>query len=125
MEPVKEAQVCTEQMAIMERYERVIAYLYPIVQSVPRNHGTVRDMVLRTLFGQADLFYQAGKSGQISRIHAADAGLAQLRFWMRFLLSIRCMTPHQLQAAQVLVAEVGGMIHAWAKKQRIAGQDGK
>ena len=36
MEPVKEAQVCTEQMAIMERYERVIAYLYPIVQSVPR-----------------------------------------------------------------------------------------
>ena len=79
-------------MAISEKYERVIAYLYPIAQSIPRKHGVVRDMFLQCLLGQPDLFFQAGKSNQVSRIYAADAGLAQLRFWMRFLVSIKFFT---------------------------------
>jgi hypothetical protein len=75
-------------------------------------------MFLQTLLGQADLFFQAGKSNQISKIYAADAGLAHLRFWMRFLLSIKGMTQHQLQTGQVLVSEVGAMLNSWLKGRK-------
>lgn len=79
-------------------------------------------MFLRCLLGMPDLFYQAGKSNQVSKIYAADAGIAHLRFWMRFLRSIRCLTDHQLETAQVLVSEVGSMLGAWIKKKQ--GQTG-
>ena len=124
MKPIEEATKCYDQMAIVEKYERVIAYLYPIAQSMPRKHGVARDMFLQCLLGQPDLFFQAGKSNQVSKIYAADAGLAQLRYWMRFLVQIRCMTRHQLQTSQVLVAEVGAMVHAWVKRRKMQGQPG-
>ena len=123
MEPTGDLAKCYDQMAIVEKYERVISYLYPIAQSMPRKHGVARDMFLACLLGQPDLMIQAGKSNQVAKIYAADAGLANLRFWMRFLVSIRCMTAHQLQTAQVLTAEVGAMIGAWAKRRK-QGQSG-
>ena len=122
-EPSEEL-ACYDQLAIVEKYERIIAYLYPIAQSMPRKHGIARDLFLQCLLGQPDLFFQAGKSNQISRIYAADAGLAHLRFWMRFLHGQRCMSHHQLQTAQALAAEVGGMVNAWIKRKKKQGQAG-
>ena len=123
MEPIQESK-CYDQMAIVEKYERVIAYLYPIAQSVPRKHGIARDMFLQCLLGNPELLIQAGKSNQVSKIYVADGGLANLRFWMRFLSTIRCITPHQLQTAQILVAEVGGMVNSWIKRRKSLGQSG-
>jgi hypothetical protein len=40
---------------------------------------------------------------------------------MRFLLSIRSITPHQLQTAQILLAEVGSMLGAWIKRRQKQG----
>ena len=126
MEPLgKETGKSYDQMSIVEKYERVIAYLYPIAQNLPRKHGVARDMFLECLMGQANLFFEAGKSNQISRLYIADAGLAHLRFWMRFLLSIKGLTSHQLTTAQVLVAEVGGMLNAWIGRHKQQGQTGK
>jgi len=108
-------------MAIVEKYEKVISYLYPIAQSMPRKHGVSRDMFLQCLMGVPDLMFQAGKSNQVSKIYTADAALANLRFWMRFLHSIHALTPHQLQVAQVLLAEVGAMVGAWVKRRQKQG----
>ncbi len=121
MEPTKDATTCYDQMAIVEKYERAIAYLYPIAQSMPRKHGVAREMFLQCLLGIPDLLFQAGKSNQVSKIYTADAALAQLRFWMRFLLSIHAMTAHQLQTAQILLAEVGAMVGAWIKRRQKQG----
>jgi hypothetical protein len=124
MQPTEQATQCYDQMAIVEKYERVIAYLYPIAQSMPRKHGVAREMFLQCLLGVPDLLFQAGKSNQISKIYTADAGLAQLRFWMRFLLSIKAMTTHQLQTAQILLSEVGKMVGAWIKGRQSMGRVG-
>ena len=124
MEPIKEESACYDQMAIVEKYEKVISYLYPIAQNLPRKHGVARDMFLAVLFGQTQLFISAGKSNQISKVYAADAGLATLRFWLRFLLAIRGLTPHQLQTSQVLVAEVGKMVGSWIIGLKRKGQTG-
>jgi len=126
MQPEKEVTQCYEQMNIVEKYETVIAYLYPIAQNIPRKHGVAKAMFIECLLEQVKLIVEAGKSGQISRLYVADAGLSQLRFWLRFLVSkqVRSITPHQIETAQVLIAEVGRLLGAWIVKQKRRGQHG-
>ena len=126
MQPEKEVTQCYEQMNIVEKYETVIAYLYPIAQNIPRKHGVATAMFIECLLEQVKLIVEAGKSGQISRLYVADAGLSQLRFWLRFLVSkqVRSITPHQVETAQVLIAEVGRLLGAWIVKQKRRGQHG-
>lgn len=127
MEPVKEGFRNYDQMLIVEKYERVIQYLYPIAQNLPRKHGIARDMFLKTLFEQVDLFVKAGKSNQISRCYEADAGLANLRFWLRFLTGVKLkgMTKHQQETAQSLIAECGAILNKWISNMRAKkGQQG-
>lgn len=114
-------------MLIVEKYESVISYLYPIAQSLPRKHGVAREKFLVCLLGQVELFIVAGKSNQVSKLFAADAGLAMLRFWLRFLSGDRVghMTPHQVETAQVLIAEVGAVLGKWISKANRKGQSGK
>lgn len=126
MQPEKEVTQCYEQMNIVEKYETVIAYLYQIAQNIPRKHGVAKAMFIECLLEQVKLIVEAGKSGQISRLYVADAGLSQLRFWLRFLVSkqVRSITPHQVETAQVLIAEVGRLLGAWIVKQKRRGQHG-
>jgi len=102
-------------LAIAERYEAAVAYLYPIVQRCPRRHGKLRDELLALMIGQVGLIYHAAKSRQASRLHAADANLATLRFWLRFAAdpSVKIITPGQHRAALKLLAEVGAMLGTW------------
>ena len=84
-------------------------------------------MFLNALLGQVELFIVAGKSNQISRLYQADAGLAMLRFWLRFLgkSQLRGITPHQMQTAQTLIAEVGKILGSWIMRFKSKGQAGK
>lgn len=59
-------------MVIVEKYERVLAYLYPIAQSIPNRHKMVRDRFMDCILGIPDLLYDAGKSNQVSKIYQAD-----------------------------------------------------
>lgn len=126
MEPEKDIVQSYDQMLIVEKYETVVAYLYPIAQNLPRRHGTARAMFIECLLGQVQLIVEAGKSNQISRLYLADAGLAHLRFWLRFLHSkpVHGMSSHQVETAQVLLAEVGRLLGAWIVKQKRRGQHG-
>jgi len=61
----------------------------------------------------------AGKSGQVSKIYAADANLAMLRFYLRFYReSIRHITVKQEQHALALISEVGSMLNGWIKSKK-------
>ena len=122
MEPQGETRQCYNQMLIVEKYEKIVSYLYPIAQSMPRKHGVARELFLKHMLGIPELFFQAGKSNQVNRIYLADSALAGLRFWMRFLVQIRCLSPHQLQTAQVLLSEVGSVLGGWLKHRK--GQGG-
>lgn len=115
----KDNRSSMQQMHIVEEYEKVLAYLYPIAQSMPRKHGVAREMFLRCMLDQVDLFIVAGKSNQISKLYAADAGLSMLRFWIRFLRhSIRHMTPKQEHHAQALIASPGSILGRWMKSKK-------
>jgi hypothetical protein len=126
MTPERDLDTKYEPMIIVEKYETVIAYLYPIAQNLPRRHGVARAMFIECLLEQVKLFVEAGKSNQISRLYVADAGLSQLRFWLRFLSRkpVRGITSHQVETAQVLIAEVGRLLGAWMAKQKGRGQHG-
>jgi len=116
MEVIKEKVANYKQMAITEKYETtVVSYLRKYVRNIPNTHAVERAMVKQCLHGQMRLFYLAGKSNLISRINDADAGLADLRYWLRFMVDpeIKALPPEKFDIALMHVAEVGGMINKW------------
>lgn len=126
MQPIKDHSSSYEQMAIVEKYESVISYLYPIAQSIPTKQKVVREMFIQRLLALPEVFIDAGKIGHLSKLNAADAGLAKLRYWLRLLHSekVRAISSHQVEVAQVLISEVGKMTGAWIKKANRKGQSG-
>lgn len=108
----------TDALAIVEKYEAFVTYLYPILQNSPRKHGVLRDVVLAKLFEPIGGLYHAARSRQVSRLHAVDADFATLRSHLRFLVrdGIRILTPHQHRTALALLSEPGRMLGAWQRK---------
>lgn len=117
---MKEAPRRVQSLAIVERYDQTVSYLYPIIQTMPRRHGRYRDKLLDTLLSVPGLIYAAAKSNQVSRIYHADAALAELRWLLRFAAAPtqKLITPHQHEVASVHLAEVGKMVGAWQKSRR-------
>lgn len=115
---VRDENTSTDALAIVEKYEAFVIYLYPILQRCPRQHGVLRDTVLAALFPPIGGLYHAAKSRQVSRLHAVDAEFATLRSFLRFLArdGIRIITPHQHSAALALLSEPGRMLGAWQRK---------
>jgi hypothetical protein len=118
MSIVRDENSATDALAIVERYEAFVSYLYPILQTSPRRHGILRDKVLEKLFDPIGGLYHAAKSRQLSRLYAVDAEFATLRSFLRFLVKpgIRIVTPHQHEVALKLLSEAGGMLNAWQRK---------
>jgi len=114
-------------LAIIEKYEDVVTYLYPILQRCPRKHGNVRDRIMTVMFDQVGLFYEAAKSGQPSRLYAADANMATLRFWLRFAAhpELKIITRRQEVVALARLAEAGGMLGKWIATAKGGGRAGK
>ena len=110
----------TDELSVIERYDQVVNYLYPIIQSMPRAHGRIRDRMLDTLVSTPGDMYAATKSSQVSRVYAVDARLAELRWLLRFAAhpKRKLITPHQQEVAAVHLAEVGKMVGAWAARLR-------
>jgi hypothetical protein len=114
-----------DALAIVEKYEAFVRYLYPILQRSPRQHGVLRDVVLNALFGPIGGLHYAARSRQLSRLHAVDAEFATLRSHLRFLAldTIKIITSHQHEVALARLAEAGKMLGAWQRK--LGGQTGK
>jgi hypothetical protein len=115
---VKSENLSSDALAIVEKYEAFVSYLYPILQRCPRRHGVLRDTVLAALFTPIGGLYHAARSRQVSRLHAVDAEFATLRSFLRFLVKdgVRIITPHQHSTALALLSEPGRMLGAWQRK---------
>ena len=111
------------QLAIVERFEGFIKYVYPITLNIRRTHYVVRDRLIVAMFDQVSLFYQAGKSNQVSKLYLADSGLSDLRFLLRFLADDkhRLISRHQHEVAAVHLAEVGVMLNVWIRNKTVKG----
>lgn len=109
-----------KQLAIIQRFETFINYMYPILENCPRKHSVVKDKFLLAIFNQVELFIVAGKSNQISKLYSADANLSLLRFWLRFvsLPNLKIITPNQHRIALEHIVEVGKMLGSWAKNYK-------
>jgi len=71
---------------MVEKYERVIDYLYPLAQTIPRKHGTFRELLIRQLFQVAEHLIDAIKANTLSRCYVLDGSLGQLRLMLRFMV---------------------------------------
>jgi hypothetical protein len=78
----------------------------------------VRDRALAAVFDQVELLNEAGKANTLPRLYAADAGLASLRFYLRFFAAPgrKLISQHQHQVAAIQLAEAGKMLGAWIRR---------
>ena len=107
-----------KQLEIVEKYEEFANYIYPVCVNIPRGgHVTLRNKMTECIFNQVELFIQAGKSNQISKLYLADAGLAMLRFYLRFLVhpSRKLISNNQHRVASLHLCEVENMLTGWVK----------
>ena len=111
-----------DQLVIVQKYEPFLNYFYPVAQNRPRQHGVAKEMFIRDMLGQVNLFIVAGKSNHIGRLYEADAGLAQLRYWLRFLehKERKLITLRQHQVGSVMLAETGAILGSWISHRRDA-----
>jgi hypothetical protein len=116
----RDAVISSDQMVIVKKFDQLTNYIYPIVQNAPKKHGVLRNKLLDALFEQVELFMKAGKSGQKSRLYACDAGLAYIRYLMRFAThnDRRIMSLRQHEIALIKISEVGAMLNAWIRKTK-------
>jgi hypothetical protein len=122
---IQDYLVCDRQLAIVEKYETFLNYVYPIAQRMDRRHSVLRDAFLAAAIDQVRVFIEAGKSKQISKLYAADANLGLLRFYLRFMVATRAgVTPGNHQVASIHLAETGSMLGAWIKKAQEAQKKG-
>lgn len=104
-------------MAVVQRFDGFVNYLYPMLTNTNRVHRVLRDTAIAAVFEQYRLFHAAGKSNQISRVYEADAGLAFLKELLRFMASPerKLVSRRQYEVASVHLAETGAMLGAWVK----------
>ena len=115
-----------QQLSIVQKYEVFLNYFYPICQNIPRKHGVAKLILIETLLTQPTLFIRAGKSGHISKLYEADAGLAAIRFWLRFCShpDRAIITLRQHRAAESMIAEVGKILGSWIASKKAASREG-
>ena len=108
----------SKNLVIIEKYEDFANYVYLVLQNVPRKHRVLKEKIIHLVFEQVELFYKAIKSNQKSRLYEADANLASIRFYLRFLADEKrkLISQKQHQVASIKIAEVGKMLHSWLSK---------
>ena len=102
-----------KQLIIIEKYEDFSNYIYLVLQNIPRKHGILKERIIQLVFEQVELFYKAIKSDSKSRLYEADANLASIRFYLRFLANEnrKLISQKQHQTASIKLAEVGKIPH--------------
>ena len=123
----RDEHVNARDLAIVEKFEAAVNYLYPIIQNCPRRHSVLRDRLIGLIFDQVGLLYDAAKSKQASRLYAADSNLATLRFWLRFAANpkLKIISHKQHEVALRHVAETGAMLGKWIKAAKGNGRSGQ
>lgn len=106
-----------DKLIIIEKYDEFVNYIYPVLQNIQRNNGIVKEKIIQLVFEQVELFYKALKSNQKSRLYDADANLASLRYYLRFLAdrNRKLITQKQHQVASIKLGEVGKILNSWIK----------
>jgi hypothetical protein len=104
-------------LIIIEKYNEFVNYIYPVLQNIQRKHGIIKERILLLIFEQVELFYKALKSNQKSRLYEADANLASIRYYLRFLAdrNRKLISQKQHHVASIKIAEVGKILNSWIK----------
>ncbi len=118
MQVVDDFKIDGSQMLIIQKYERFLNYVYPVVMSIPRYHVTLKNIIVESLHQIPSLVYQATKSTHVSKLYLIDAALAEVRFYLRRMEFINFLTPKQHAHTQELLAEVGKLLGAWIKTKK-------
>lgn len=118
MEVVSDHDLSFNQMLIIQKYEKFLNYVYPIVMSISRGHLVLKNVIVETIHKIPSLVYQAIKSENVSKLYNIDSVLSEIRFYLRRMVFIKALTTKQLDHSLTLLSEVGKILGAWIKNKK-------
>lgn len=106
-------------LLVVDKFSSAIDYIYPVIVNISNKHRMVRDELLSALFKQQQLFYDAAKSDQISKLYLADSGLAYIKEILRFLVNknLKLISVKQYEVSSIRIAETGKILGSWIKSK--------
>lgn len=111
----------TERLVLIHKYDSFVEYIYTPLNTAPKSQQVLRDVVLGCILEQYSLFHKAVKSGMVSRMYDADAGLATIRSYIKLLgssdPSSRVLSLRQCETAETLLAECGKILGTMIKNK--------
>jgi hypothetical protein len=116
-ETVYEVNLDRSGLLVVDKFASAIEYIYPVLVNISNKHRVIRDEAVLTLFKQQQLFYDAAKSDQISKLYLADSGLAYMRELLRFLVNknLKLISVKQYEVSMIRIAETGKILGTWIK----------
>ncbi len=107
-------------LEIIEKYEDVVNYLYPICLNMAKGHRILRDRICDCMFNQIELFIQSAKSNQMSKFYLADANLAMTRCYLRFANNdkIKLLSHKQFGILSLKLSEIQLLLDKWIKSSK-------
>lgn len=128
-----------KDLILAQKYEPFLKYMDGILQNFPSAKSNLRDNTENLFLRQVDLLYDAAMSGMPSKINAADAGLASIRFRLRYLSSVKfsrtvvrekegvqtkkrvssyLMTRASATTAEIILSEVGNILGSMKENKK-------
>lgn len=110
---------------LFSRTYDLLLWLIPQVQRFPRAHRFgLAERIQRLGLDFQDSITAAGKAQGSQRsdwLQRADVQLEQLRTWLRLAVELKLLDLRQYEHVSRLVSEVGRLLGAWIKHQKVAG----
>lgn len=104
----------TERLVLIHKYNSFVDYIYNPLNTAPKSQQVLRDVVLGCILEQYSLLHKAIKSGMVSRMYDADAGLATIKSYIRLLSNAdptrRVLSLKQCETAETLLSECGKIL---------------
>jgi hypothetical protein len=112
-------------LKIIEMYEDVVKYLYPICINMSKGHMVLRNKILDCMFNQIELFIQAGKTNQISKLYLADSNMSLTRFYLRLANndSTKLISSKQFNVLSLKLSDIQVVLDKWIKSSKSANRD--
>ena len=114
-------ETMTDKLVLIHKYDSFVEYIYNPLNTAPRSQQVLRDVVLGCILEQYSLLHKAVKSGMVSRMYDADAGLATIRSYIGLLgnsnPSRRVLSLKQCETAETLLSECGKILGAMIKNK--------
>lgn len=116
---VRDEGMGNDQLLIVSKYLEFFRWMYPKIRATDNKHSVLRNEFICILVKQIELFNDAAKTDQASKLYLCDSGLSSIRSLTRLFHNLlKRLTNKQITFALEMLNEIGRILGSWIKKKK-------